>query len=140
MNRLSLLLALALTGCMKPNPLIYTLGEADEQAGSESGDGDDDDDDDDAEAESVLPDLPSGQMCEPLDPFGVGCGECLALDCCELALACAEVDECLCLADCVLGGGNPGSCKNECGGVTPSEIDELEPLLECAISACDQAC
>jgi hypothetical protein len=134
MKRKSLLLALALVGCMKPNPLIYTLGDA----GSETGDGDADQEDP-SEAESVLPDLASGE-CEPVEGFELGCGECLELDCCVPALACAEVDECLCLADCVLGGGSPGACKQVCGGVSPSEIDELEPLLECATAACDQAC
>jgi hypothetical protein len=134
-----LVFVLALTGCMKPNPLIYTLGDAgDDASGSDTVD-----EGDPAEAESTLPDHAAGEMCEPLESFGslgMQCGECLALDCCDLALVCAGIDECLCLADCMLGGASLGTCKNACGGVLPSDIDELDPLLECATAACDEAC
>lgn len=129
----ALVLVFTLAGCMKPNPLIYTLGD---ESGSEAVDDGD-------PAESTLPDVADGDVCEPLDTFDrfdMACGECLALDCCDLVLACAGIDECLCLADCTLGGASVGTCKNACGGVLPSEIDELEPLLECATAACDGAC
>jgi hypothetical protein len=134
---IALVFMLALAGCMKPNPLIYTLGDDGQDAtGSESADNGD-------PAESALPDFADGEVCEPLDTFDMldmACAECLELDCCDLALACAGIDECLCLADCTLGGGSPGNCKNACGGVSSSDIDELEPLLECATAACDGAC
>jgi hypothetical protein len=137
-------LALALVGCMKPNPLVYTLGDDSETAtGSETADDDDDDDGGSSAAESTLPDLANAEVCAPLDlsdPFEPACSECLALDCCDLVLACAGVDECLCLAGCRIEGGSPGSCKNACGGVSPGDVDELEPLLACATTACDQAC
>jgi hypothetical protein len=132
----ALALVFALAGCMKPNPLIYTLGDGEDATGSETiNEGD--------PAESALPDLAGGEVCEPLDTFDMfdmACGECLALDCCDLALTCAGIDECLCLADCTLGGASVGTCKNACGGVSPNEINELEPLLECATAACDDAC
>jgi hypothetical protein len=133
-------LALAGAGCMKPNPLIYTLGDGGEDAtGSETGDGDGDPGDGDP----LLPDMLAGESCEqlgPLEPLAISCGECLAADCCDLVLACVDVGECLCLADCVIEGGSPGTCKNTCSGVSPGQIDELAPLLECATTACNQAC
>lgn len=136
LRRSMLVFVLALAGCMKPNPLIYTLGDEGEDAtGSES-------DDEGDPSESTLPDHATEAMCEPLDMFEPACGECLALDCCDLALACAGIDECLCLADCVLAGASLGSCKNGCD-VSPSELDdiaELDPLLACATPACEQAC
>jgi hypothetical protein len=129
----ALALVFALAGCMKPNPLIYTLGDGEDATGSETVDDGD-------PAESALPDLAGGEVCEPLDTFDMACGECLALNCCDLASTCAGIDECLCLADCTLGGASVGTCKNACGGVSPNDIDELEPLLECATAACDGAC
>jgi hypothetical protein len=134
--------ALALAGCMKPNPLIYTLGgdSGEHDAGDgDAGDGDPDDGDPD-ESGSALSDMPGDEVCEPLEAFDPGCNDCLELDCCDLARACADVDECLCMADCVFAGGSPGTCKNGCGGVSPSEIDELTPLLDCATAACQPAC
>jgi hypothetical protein len=133
----ALVLVFTLAGCMKPNPLIYTLGDGEDASGSDTENADGD------PAESTLPDFTDGDVCEPLDTFDtfdMACGECLALDCCDLALACAGIDECLCLADCMIGGASVGTCKNACGGVLPSDIDELEPLLECATAACDAAC
>jgi hypothetical protein len=133
---LTLLFTLALVGCMKPNPLIYTLGE--DSTGSETGDGDAGDGD---SGETQAPiDMPDGELCEPFEPFELGCGECVALGCCEVALACAGVDECLCLADCMLGGASAGSCKQGCAGAKADSIDELQPLLDCASSTCEQEC
>jgi hypothetical protein len=138
-----LVLVLALTGCMKPNPLVYTLGNAgDDATDSETGDPGDGDPGD-GNGDPVLADMPGSESCEaikPIEPLALSCGECLASDCCDPVLACANVDECLCLADCVLEGGSPGKCKNSCGGVSPGELDELGPLLACANAACDDAC
>jgi hypothetical protein len=160
-----LVFVLALAGCMKPNPLIYTLtlGDDDEAdaSDSETGDGDGDPGDGDPgdgdgdpgdgdpgdgdldDGDPELQDMPGSESCEPLAPLApleIACGECLATGCCDLVLACADVDECLCLANCVLEGGSPGKCKNSCGGVQPGELDELGPLLACANAACDDAC
>jgi hypothetical protein len=131
-----LVLAALTLACMKPNPLIYTLGDED----ADEHDPDAEDADDADEAESMLPDMPDAEVCEPFESFEAACGECLALDCCDLALACADVDECLCLAECMLDGGSPGMCKSDCGNVPPAEISELAPLLECADAACQPAC
>jgi hypothetical protein len=138
-TRQSVLLVLLLAGCMKPNPLIYTLGEDatdSESSDEDSGDGDPGDGD----SGQTMMDMPELQCGESLEPVEVDCGECLSLDCCEFALACAEVDQCLCLADCMLGGGSPGACKNTCGGVLASDVDELQPVLDCAALHCEQAC
>lgn len=137
-----LVFLLAIAGCMKPNPLIYTLGQ-------DSGDGDGDPssaemgdgDGDSGEAEAAPMDLADGEACEPFEaPFETGCGECLVQGCCELAVACAEVDACLCLAACLLEGGSKNECRSECDDVKPKDLAELDPLLECAAASCEQEC
>ncbi len=131
---------LALGGCMKPNPLLYTLGG--DSTDSESGDGDSGDGETgDGDSAAAMPtDVLEEAKCEPLDPFEPGCGECLALACCDLALACTLAEQCPCLAECKLRGGNNNTCRDECGGVKPKDVAELEPLLECASSSCAQEC
>jgi hypothetical protein len=135
----ALVLALTLAGCMKPNPLVHTLGDEGDDATSSEVDGDGDP----AESDSPLPDFATSQMCESIesyDSLDLECSECLGLECCDLALACAGIDECLCLADCMIGGASLGTCKNVCDVAAPNDIDELEPLLECATAACEQSC
>jgi hypothetical protein len=158
----------AAPGCMKPNPLVYMLGDGDgdddgESESESSGDGDGDtessgDGDGDGDTESSgdgdgdgdetstpeLLDMPSeettdGNECAPLDAFAPECGTCLGTTCCELALACEAIEDCACLASCLHAGGNNGLCKTACNG-TKADMPELDPVLACMDDACEAEC
>ena len=133
-------LSLVQLGCMKPNPLIYTL---DDGLGDEGdSDASDTSEGDTGEGQAPLPDLAGDEAltCAALDEFDAACGACVGASCCELALECAAIEDCACLADCLLGGGASGACKNACGGTSPANVTELELLLTCASDLCEPAC
>jgi hypothetical protein len=130
---LALVSAPLLGGCMKPNPLIY---EHDDEA-SEAGTGDTG-----AETGGAgFPDLPEGEGngCAPVEGFEPACGACLAQSCCDLALECAALDDCACLAECLTSGGNNGTCKSACGAKA-EDIPELDSLLACVTDMCSASC
>ena len=143
--------ALTLAGCMKPNPLAELVVVS---AAEDSGDEDEDDEDDgDAPGEGEggedqgdpLPDLAGGNAgepdpsCAPLEPLDSACTACLGGSCCESAALCAGASPCACLVACDLAGGNPGSCKNQCGA-KPEDHPEVALLLACAHDSCAEAC
>jgi hypothetical protein len=137
---LALMLGAAAPGCMKPNPLVYTLGDGD----SESSGDDDAHGDGDGTNTPGLPDMASGETtdgnaCAPLEAFEPACESCLGTSCCELALGCEAIDDCPCLASCVHAGGSSGACKNACNG-TKADMPELDPLLACMDEACESQC
>lgn len=152
-SKLACLLAVSLLGCMKPNPLVYTLGNADDDTGDtgmsgESGEsetgsdpaGDGDGEPGNDESSHAALDLGSDPVCGSVEPYEPACGSCLSAGCCDLLAACAELDDCPCLAACMLAGGNNGSCKNACNGTHPNSVPQLPPLLDCAADACDADC
>ncbi len=147
--------ALALVGCMKPNPLAELANHADRGDGDgdpgdgdtgdgdtgdgDPGDGDPGDGDPGDGDPSPLPDLGAEQSCAPLDAYDPVCATCLADGCCLVATSCAEAEACECLAACQLSGGTPGNCKNLCGP-KPQDVPELAPLLACIDASCSDAC
>lgn len=154
-SKLACLLAVSLLplACMKPNPLIDTLGDGDDETGEtgmpgesgesetgnqDPGDGDGESGNDDSSHVDL--DLGSDPVCGSVEPFEPACSSCLAGGCCELLSACAEADDCACLAACMLAGGNNGACKNACNGTHPNSVPQLSPLLDCAAGICDADC
>lgn len=135
-STITLAAALALVGCMKPNPYVERFGQADGESGGESendagSDGDRDDDD------HPLPDWAGddGQSCAPLDGLASACATCMSASCCAAANSCVNAEPCECLATCVLDGESPGGCKNQCGA-KPQDVPELALLLACLDESC----
>jgi hypothetical protein len=127
--------ALTLAGCMKPNPLAEALldvgDETDETDAGESG---------------PLPDFSGtdGECATVDEPgmssmFSMACVTCLSGSCCDSATLCADVQPCACLVACNLGGGAPGTCKNQCDA-KPEDHPEVALLLACANGSCADAC
>jgi hypothetical protein len=129
--------ALCSVACMKPNPLIYTLGgsETEGEDETETGDGDGDGDG----TSQVSADLPYAS-CDAAAPYEPACASCLADSCCAVVEACSADDDCVCLATCLLAGGTSGKCKNECGGAKADEIPQLQAMLDCAGGSCTSEC
>jgi hypothetical protein len=129
--------------CMKPNPLIYTLGDDDTGMSDESDSGESDSGDSDSgdsDSSEVPLDVQTDQVCTSVAPYEPACGTCLASSCCDLLSACNELDDCSCLAACLLAGGSNGACKQSCDGAQASDIAELSALLDCATDSCAADC
>ena len=129
---ITLAAALTLVACMKPNPYAEAFKQAD---GDSHGDGDGDGDGDGESG--PLPDWAgdAGQSCAPLDGLTSVCATCISASCCAAADLCVDAEPCECLVACVLDGGSPGGCKNECGA-KPDDVPEVAVLLACADDSC----
>ena len=140
-SRIVLVFASAgLVACMKPNPLLYTLGEDDETGTGTTTDSDTGDDETSETGEPEgLPSMPMPDLgspsCAPFEDFEPACGACLADNCCELTAECVADSACLCLVTCTASGGSNGTCSQECG-VKPKDA----PLFEMVRACADQAC
>ncbi|EDM74828.1 hypothetical protein PPSIR1_14360 [Plesiocystis pacifica SIR-1] len=154
--------------CLKPNPLLLegddSLGQADTDTGSDGDDtaetedsgtptpdmggAEDTETDTDTDTDtSTEADSSTGDSCEDeaaveleASDLPVSCSSCLAANCCEQTLACAETPHCPCLVSCLLAGGGNGQCKNACGAPSPNQVPGVQAALDCASSHCDDAC
>lgn len=118
------------SACLKPNPLAQI-----ELAGDDTTDTGSDSDPSTSSLSDMLEPSDTGAACDAPPELEPACGACLVASCCTSLAPCGDDAACVCLADCLFGGGSENQCRNLCDE-KPADVEPLAPLLSCATQDC----